>query len=113
MRAGDIESVGSTALMIIAALLFFTVFSTQISGFINTIKDTVGNYTAPPAQVPPGNPQVPQALNSTGAVSSAASQWFTVMTQYTPYLASAAFIALIMALGMIIGALNAKKNSEE
>jgi len=71
----------------------------------------------PTATVPAGSVAIPQflnasgaaqSLNASGAVSKAASQWYTVATQFTPYLISGAFIALIVALGLIIGALNAK-----
>ncbi|MGC8597073.1 MAG: hypothetical protein ACP5NY_04045 [Thermocladium sp.] len=109
----SVESLGSVALLIIAALFFFDLFTTQVGGLMRTTMNQVGNVTsiAPTVTVPPGSPSIPQALNA--SVSKATNQWFTIVTQYTPYLISAAMIALIVALGVIIGALNAKATRGE
>ncbi len=107
-----VESVGSAVLLIIAALFFFTAFAGQINTLTNTMRNAAGNITAPTATVPAGSIAVPQSLNYSREVSTAAAQWYTVTQTYTPYLVSAAFIALLTAIGVIIGALNARKRQD-
>ena len=109
-RKSNVESIGSIVLIIIAAVFFFDLFSSLISSLMRNGVNQVGNLTTavPTATVPAGSVPIPQSLNASGAVSNAASQWYTVATQFTPYLISGAFIAFVVALGIIIGALNAK-----
>ena len=109
-KSSSVESIGSIVLIIIAAVFFFDLFSSLISTLMRNGVNQVGNLTTavPTATVPAGSVALPQSLNASGAVSKAVSQWYTVATQFTPYLISGAFIAFIVALGLIIGVLNAK-----